>query len=39
VDDRAVACGGEVDDLADGGGVFVTGDYEAAGLDLAEEAA
>jgi hypothetical protein len=35
VHDRAIACRREVDDLADGGGVFVSGDDEGAGLDLA----
>jgi hypothetical protein len=35
VHDRAVACGREVDDLADGGGVFVSGDDQGARRDLA----
>jgi hypothetical protein len=35
VHDRAVACRREVDDLADGGGVFVSGDDEGAWFDLA----
>lgn len=30
-----VACGREVDDLADGGGVFVSGDDKGARRDLA----
>lgn len=35
VHDRAIACGREVDDQANGGGVFVSGDDEGAWLDLA----
>jgi hypothetical protein len=35
VHDRAIACGCEVDDLADGGGFFVSGDHDGAWLDLA----
>src|ERR1700692_230952 len=34
VHDRAIVCGREVHDLADGGGVFVSGDDEGAWLDL-----
>jgi hypothetical protein len=30
-----LSCWGEVDHLTDSGGVFVTGDHEGAGLDLA----
>ena len=35
VHNRAIARGREVDDLADGGGVLVSGNDEGAGLDLA----
>jgi hypothetical protein len=35
---RAIACGREVGDLADGGGVLVSGNGEGAGLDLARVA-
>src|ERR1700730_11935379 len=34
VNDRAIACGREVDDLADGSGVFVSGDDQGAWRDL-----